>query len=94
MCRSVPQMPVDRTRTSTSFGPIAGTGTSTNESPGAGDSLTSALIVAGISGIAVVGTRLVGLLVAPLEGDRGVLLQLGPQDAQLLGQGAGLLVEP
>ena len=42
MCRSVPQIPVARTRTSTSPGPTAGSGMSSSSRPGPGSHLTSA----------------------------------------------------
>ena len=42
MCRSVPQIPVARTATSTSPGPTAGTSMSSSSSPGPGRVLTSA----------------------------------------------------
>ena len=42
MCRSVPQMPVLRTRIRTSLIPISGSGTSSSQSPGSAFALTSA----------------------------------------------------
>src|SRR5262245_21276771 len=45
MCRSVPQMPVRRTRISTSPGPGFGWGTSWSHSPGSAFALTSAFNV-------------------------------------------------
>src|SRR5919197_6307868 len=47
MCRSVPQIPVLRTRIRTSLIPISGRGTSRSSSPGPAFVLTSASIVAG-----------------------------------------------
>src|SRR6266852_7527031 len=48
MCKSVPQMEAVRTRTSTSAGPIEGTGAFSNERPRAGCILRKAFIVEGI----------------------------------------------
>src|SRR5262245_49534275 len=42
MCRSVPQIPVRRTRTITSSWPVSGSGTEARTSPGSGRGLTSA----------------------------------------------------
>src|ERR1017187_990967 len=46
MCKSVPQMEAARTRTSTSFGPIVGTGTFSRAAPRSGRGFLSACIVA------------------------------------------------
>src|SRR5664280_4120 len=104
MWRSVPQMPVDRTRTSTSFGPIVGTGTSTSERPGSGPSLRRARMVSLTSGLPVspidvrrlhVGVDQLGGLGCQRDcGDTRPLLRLGAKDPQLLGEGAGLLLQP
>src|ERR1039458_7183316 len=46
MCKSVPQMEAARTRTSTSFGPIVGTGTFSRAAPRSGRGFLTACIVA------------------------------------------------
>src|SRR5580704_7249098 len=46
MCRSVPQMEAERTRTSTSFGPIVGTGTVSSAAPRSARGFRNACIVA------------------------------------------------
>src|SRR5713101_6629427 len=52
MCRSVPQIEAARTRTSTSVGPIVGTGTASSCAPCSGRILRRAFIVAvGIRGL-------------------------------------------
>jgi hypothetical protein len=48
MCKSVPQIEAVRTRTSTSAGPIDGTGAFSKESPRAACILRKAFIVEGI----------------------------------------------
>jgi hypothetical protein len=49
MCRSVPQIAVFSSLTSTSFGPISGSGTCSIQMPLAASRLTSAFIVCGMS---------------------------------------------
>src|SRR6266849_1408888 len=55
MCRSVPQIEAARTRTSTSVGPIVGTGTASSCAPCSGRILRRAFIVA--VGIRSLGRR-------------------------------------
>ena len=52
MCRSVPQMPVLRTRISTSLIPTSGSGTSSSQSPGSAFAFTSARTAPLLAGIA------------------------------------------